>query len=58
MQIRIFNEPEGKLTTILQTSWDPREALGWEEEAGQGDKQEERGGRDENEDGEGHSLGC
>lgn len=28
MQILIFNEPEGKLTTILQISWDPREALG------------------------------
>lgn len=28
MQILIFNEPEGKLTTILQISWDPREAMG------------------------------
>lgn len=28
MQILIFNEPEGKLTTILQTSWGSREALG------------------------------
>lgn len=45
MQILIFNEPEGKLMTILQTSWDPREALGWGEEAGRSDKREERGGR-------------
>ena len=29
MQILIFNEPEGKLTTILQMYWGPREALGW-----------------------------
>lgn len=58
MQILIFNEPEGKLMTILQTFWDPREALGLGKEAGQSDKQEERGGREENEDGEGHSSGC
>lgn len=29
MHVLIFNEPEGKLMTILQTSWDPREAWDW-----------------------------
>lgn len=56
MQILIFNEPEGKLMTISQTSWCPREALGWGEEGGPSDKQEERGGREEN--GAGQSRGC
>lgn len=44
MQILIFNEPEGKLMTISQTSWCPREALGWGEEGGPSDKEEEREG--------------
>lgn len=57
MYILIFNESEGNLTIILQTSWGTREALGWGEEGGQSDKQRERGrGRMKMEGG--HRSGC